>query len=1247
MIKLDVKVINTENNKELILENSKIFLDDSIKKIKEKLFIFDASYVPNFLKIQVNKSNNVITNSNDILYEYHDDLYSECVIYISNVQSIINNLNVESLLENSDLFETVLLDLNKDYIDLTNEDLQFLIKLTLLNKEYNIIQVQYSDIEDYVNNLKHERNKLIKKMQIMDKDVTINQFNKISKEYEFNVPSITYTDINLNIIGDNYESGSKGIFIKLNEIFNIIELNDNIPFIGLGKKSGSGRLPQIKIYNKLINIVQDKEIKGWVLNEKKKLNEASYKIIKGLMIKTHFGINNFLTINIMANGLIYVNLKLIQSEQEQYNILDELISDIKNKVNEIILYLNTFNGVFLKSKRLSILENSTITIDSLDSSIETAIFIDRIKFESIIKNKFISENILELKRTESLDILSVYYKKFKTREFSEDIKGITINIRDNPYKEDSSIIKIFGADNNNQTLLILLNIMLVNEMSLLLKSNGLFNDFIKKRKIREKTNKKKLKEQGVDFDSRECQAIRQPLLHTGSKLPLKNDSYIIKHNNKDYRCDNDNYPYPGFTKSNIVCCFKYNQTGNESYIKNANPDSLTILVEPSNFKINIKKNKKNFETYVIRIVSDYQDGFDELNSVPRYYYLTSTSDNTPDTYLGQPNLVPIYNKELIQDIENNDNIWLDRVPLSQIIYPSATNKCSQKPNLNNRDYINHPCAEYKKEYGYFGYTSKSIPCCFDKEKEAFVNRKKKESDITKQYIIQSSDKILNYQKIGILPRDISILFNKILNDDKDETNKFYRMGIIQNNNSFLNAVLLGVNNVVRQTTINNHIEFKHLIIQYLEKNSGEFSKLNNGDISNKYTLKEYINYINDNETYLHWNDFIDLLERLLKRNIIIFDINESESKLLCRRIDNSKKFNGPFLILLKKKNTFELLLQLILNSDKKNDMIKEFEYNNKIIKFLTEYYKDTCIKENIYPTNYTYIPIKSHIFIIEKFNINSKIGTIKYQIKNNFNKINLLMTSRGIIIPILETGIIDNPDIKIIAFSSLINQSNKLLSLSNYTNTFKEYNQITKDNLTIIGITDSNITDIGGLMTSFGTLIPYLKNVNDDTSINKLDFKYYLDIDEKLNMSNNDSIKNNFQQYSENDDNFKILIFNLKTLIGNEIYKSTDIKDDLENIIKNTSITKNDKINYILKTFLKFNTIKQQLKKHDFKDNIITFLKSIANDMINDNKENLILNNIITSDTFNKNDIIIRNSESILLNIDDIRKWIKNYKTII
>lgn len=1221
MFTLVVKVVN-KKNESIIIKEPFILLDDSIHILKNKLFYHFSNFIPNILKVVIN--NKIVKDSDSLIFEYFDTnklLEDECVVYITNLYDILQEYKIERLdiiNNNQEQFNNLFNELKFEYNDLTEDDLSFLILLILLNK--NSHNVSRQEIDNHIQITQVQRNKLLINYSKQDSDLTLNKFYELSREMEFDFIddiNITFNFINFTIIGDNVEIGSKGLFIKLNEIYNIFELNDNIPFIALGRKNfesdNLNRQPQIKIYNELINTTTDKEIKNWVLNEKKKSNEAKYKIIKGLLIKSRFGIHNFLSINILPNGIINVSLKT-----PEISVLDDIIHLVKLNVNNIIKQLNTLNGVFLQSKRISWIENSTITIDSIDTSIETNLFINRDKFSEIIRKYNISDNILELKSTESLDTLSAYYKKFHNKEF-EDIKGITININDNKYKEKSSIIKIFGANNYIQTLIILQTIFILNEMAEELNSNGLFeND--SKRRILQKTNKKKLKEQGIDFDSRKCQGNRQPIL--GEINQEKND-YNITFKNKNYRCSNPKHPYPGFTKQNIVCCFVNKQTGNEDYIKNTNPKSLEILVEPSNFTIKVKElsSKKKIETFVIKVVSDYQAGLSSSNSMPIYYYLS--------TYTGENELVPIYNQELILQIEQEENIWLERVSLSQIIYPSATNQCNTKPNLNNKSGLNSPCDEYSDK-PYFGYTSKSIPCCFDKERDTYITRKKKIADVSKKYIIQFSYKILHYQKLGILPEDISNLLNNILSEpDNVNFGLYYRMGIVQNNSSLFNALLLSINNKIRDITINNSTEFKSYITNFL--NLDVFQKLNGGNISNKYSsIEEYKKYIMSSSIH-NFNDIIDLLERVLQQNIIIFDVNEQEStKIICRQ--NVINVNNPFIILIKRKSTFELVIKLI-EKEKKNDIVKQFSYDDKIIQFIIEYYGDTCKIESIYPENYPYISIYNSDDLL-----NILKGTeleIKYQIKNAFNKINFLITKKAILIPVLERGIIENKSIPIVNFDILINLTDKLKTLEDYIKSYKLLNEITNNkNINLLGITNTNINNIGGLLTNFGVIIPFKKINSEEIKLPLINFIYYLDLDTKINSEN---IIQPLNLYSNEIDKLNNSIFDTKKILGKVISNDEEIQNEIIDFIKSPSINKSNKIKNILKIFYQITNI-IPTEDNDF------IFKVIANEILNDNKENLILNNIITSDSFNKSDIIIRDSESILLNIDDIRKWIKKYQ---
>jgi hypothetical protein len=119
---------------------------------------------------------------------------------------------------------------------------------------------------------------------------------------------------------------------------------------------------------------------------------------------------------------------------------------------------------------------------------------------------------------------------------------------------------------------------------------------------------------------------------------------------------------------------------------------------------------------------------------------------------------------------------------------------------------------------------------------------------------------------------------------------------------------------------------------------------------------------------------------------------------------------------------------------------------------------------------------------------------------------------------------------------------------------------------------------------------------------------------------------------------------------------NTDIKNNVLQIISRTDIDKGSKINKIY-TILKGvslptdETIDNTLPTNAVikgteatNDNVNEILlKTIINQIYNDNKENLIINNIITSENY-KDDIIIRDTESVLLNIDDILNWIKKYK---
>jgi hypothetical protein len=221
---LSVSVFNKKDDK-IINENyPNIVLDDSIKKIKDKLFVFYPEFIPNLIKLELkNKdgSYTTIKDSNSLLFEHFDIIPDRPVIFVSNLQNTISQVNLQELYVNDNKFKSAFQEFKNEYTDLTEDDLLFIIKLNLLNIGFENINI--SDIQDYVKDNQNKRNKLISIIEEQENDSTLQEFYKLSKEFTPEIDKVSYNNISLIIIGENVSYGTKGVFIKLNEIFNILE----------------------------------------------------------------------------------------------------------------------------------------------------------------------------------------------------------------------------------------------------------------------------------------------------------------------------------------------------------------------------------------------------------------------------------------------------------------------------------------------------------------------------------------------------------------------------------------------------------------------------------------------------------------------------------------------------------------------------------------------------------------------------------------------------------------------------------------------------------------------------------------------------------------------------------------------------------------------------------------------------------------------------------------------------------------
>jgi hypothetical protein len=1294
---LGVEIIDKLTNKVLNKDDLTfcVLTDDTIKNIKTKLFAFlGLQYYPNFIKLEIyhesNDSYERLDESHALLF-YYDKLPQVPKIYVSNVFSVTDQpsfngisletyeLYTESKKEKNNIKNLFNL-LHDEFTDLTMDDLLIIIKMKMVDFNERAGVISSSEVENllaeitshYTNiteEYQSENKKHSKEQEYLqdfcDKVYEITDYSKYYDLDEHNFPIFKYTNITFAI-----DQNVDGKFIKLSQIFNQLELSDEIPFIAY--TNPTKREPMIKVYNKITQNLSENTIKSWVLNEKKRLNQLSYKKIKGLMIKYHVtpsniqsGINvpdTYLTMTLNERGLIMAKVKF--EEDDDQKSIEDIKLVIKYAVDNIINKLNELQGIYIKQHRLEPTDKAGMKIDSINAVLATNIFINKTNFKKMLTRHEISK-FFELKETkESKDkqaeILSMYYKR-NIKDL--DSKGLTVNIRNNPYKLQSSLITIYAASHLNQLQVITNEIVVTSLLTALIPSTSIIDEEVEseaEQTLKEKSNIKSLRTHGVKMLSTKCQKHRQPIIDDARQME-KTRTLVYEGNR--YICANDAYPYPGLTPDKILCCYKNPNKGLAQNMQNIN--IFETKVQPSNFIVQVTEKQKvdgkdtnqdiTFDTYVIKVVSDTSSFVKSRQSSPFFYYLAYKKDENEFP------LVHIHNMDLVRKIEENEqndqgaSIWLETVPLSQLITKPSKSKCPYQPNLEyNEEYdLHYPCREYAQN-NVFGYNINSYPCCFDKQRPLYNVKRRKDKDPTKQHIL-TTDKLLSEKRQGFLPPGLHELFNDII---KTHEGTFLRWGVNQNKLSFFNCILEGIENKADDFTINNTTELKRYLVNYLNKTPIDFEKLNGGAISLKYTsIKNYTDAILDNYSIIDWSDAIDLVQRALGCNILVIDVPyvETEStklfdykntKLICNLAIN-RDLSKPFMIFIKKRDAFEIVVQNTIVDDKvKIKFIFEYttEHNTQstsstrkknkankkinIVNFLWDYYNDTCVKENEYPESFKYTPMYTINELKDILNDN-----IYFQFVTPFNKVNMIATKRGLIIPVIESGIID--DIPQVSLNEFI-QKGKAITLQKTLQEIKSINKILQRSYSIIGLTK----DMDGAMTNFGQIIPIHPDSTNKEKIPILNISYYPNADDYLS----DKIieTNDENKYTVSIAELKDNQYQVKKQLGDILSNDEEMKSQIKQIVRDKDISRSNKINMIIAQF------KKALDTHDFdvsflKVDLTFILQTIANEVINDNIENSLLNNMVTSDVFNPTEIVKRPNESLLLNINDILKWLKKW----
>lgn len=177
--------------------------------------------------------------------------------------------------------------------------------------------------------------------------------------------------------------------------------------------------------------------------------------------------------------------------------------------------------------------------------------------------------------------------------------------------------------------------------------------------------------------------------------------------------------------------------------------------------------------------------------------------------------------------------------------------------------------------------------------------------------------------------------------------------------------------------------------------------------------------------------------------------------------------------------------------------------------------------------------------------------------------------------------------------------------------------------------------EIVGVLTNFGQIIPVKRENLGSTNYPIIDVKFYPDADKYL--SKQIDLINNEEEWSNKRKDERENMFLIKKELGKNISNDENIKNEILNIVKSEKISKIKKIELLHDIFKKM--LPSSIKFTDLE------LFDIANEVINDNVENLLINNVIMEYSYNKNEIKDRDTESIWLNINDITNWFKKYES--
>lgn len=424
---------------------------------------------------------------------------------------------------------------------------------------------------------------------------------------------------------------------------------------------------------------------------------------------------------------------------------------------------------------------------------------------------------------------------------------------------------------------------------------------------------------------------------------------------------------------------------------------------------------------------------------------------------------------------------------------------------NNNSSVYYTCTpENNGRHTYIGFLTKGRnplgkypPCCF--RTDGFISNNKSKKEFNFNQLKDNNNefkrsKELTYNEIYYILADIvkvpdnriafmPDIMNHWINKDKSfkivqhiltKTNDYYfKMGC--NNDS----TIKGANffNCVCKALNKSYDELFDECIININDNDLLFTYINNGDIKNNFIQKEnYIKYLQSKD--YRTCDIIDLVSYITSTNIYVFEkviVNDVfrwdiKYKYINNENDYSYKNN---IFIIEQDNTYTLIVNV--KKDHKNSTItKLFTDNDYIVQLNKSLFKDNH--------NYKYHCAKD---------VNKHINIIGQDVDIN-NKCNYVINENGLIVPVVNGGIIINT---------------KIVDINKYLKSYDETIKLMKDKEFIKYLIYDKHNDKGYRIRGIGIdnelVIPIIKYYTKSSKYKLVNQPSYVKLDKLIQDKNN------------------------------------------------------------------------------------------------------------------------------------------------